>query len=85
MGFSKNAWEQLKNTTADELLSALVKDGFVLDTKVRTERVYRHPDGRRVSIHYHTGNKCYRRGLLKSLLEDTGWSEADMRRLKVIK
>jgi len=85
MGFSKNVWEQLKNITADELITALVKNGFVLDEPVRTERIYRHPDRRKVSIHYHTGNKCYGRKLLKSLLEDIGWTEADMRRLKLIK
>lgn len=85
MGFSKNTWEQLRGITADELISALVKDGFVLDEPVRTQRVYRHPSGRKVAIHYHTGNKCYGSGLLKSLLEDIGWSESDMRRLKLIK
>ena len=85
MKFPKNIWEQLKGKTADELISALLKDGFVLDTKIRTERIYRHPNGRRVSIHYHTSNKCYGRGLLKALLEDTGWSENDMHRLKLIK
>ena len=85
MAFSKNVWSQLKAKTAGELVSALLKDGFVLDSKVRTERIYRHPDGRKVSIHYSTGNKGYGRGLLNALLEDTGWSENDMRRLKLIK
>lgn len=85
MKYPKNIWEQLKNKTANDLISALLKDGFVLDKKVRTERIYRHPDGRRISIHYHTGNKCYGRGLLNSLLEDVGWSESDMHRLKLIK
>ena len=85
MKFSKNVWEQLRGKTANELISALLKDGFILDEKIRTERIYRHPDGRRVSIHYHTGSTCYGRGLLKSLLEDTGWSENDMRRLKLFR
>lgn len=85
MGFSKNAWSQLKNLTSDELISALARDGFILDTGVRTERVYRHPDGRRVSIHYHTGSRSYGPGLLKALLEDTAWTEDDMKRLKLIR
>ena len=85
MSFSKNAWAQLKNKTADDLISALLKDGFILDVEVRTERIYRHPDGRRVSIHYHTGKTTYGPGLLKQLLKDTEWSENDMRRLKLIK
>ena len=85
MGFPKNIWLQLKGITTDELISALLKDGFDLDEEVRTERVYRHPSGRKVSIHYHTGNRCFGPSLLKSLLEDIGWSESDMRRLKLIK
>jgi len=83
--FSKNAWAQLKNKTADELISALLKDDFVLDEKIRTERIYRNPDGRKISIHYHKGNQTYGASLLKALLEDTGWSEEDMKRLKLIK
>ena len=85
MTFSKNAWNQLKAITENELISALLKDGFVPDAQLRAERIYRHPDGRKVSIHYHTGNKCYGRGLLSSLLEDAGWAESDMLRLKLIK
>lgn len=85
MKFSKNVWDQLKSKTADELISALLKDRFVLDENVRTERIYRHPDGRRVSIHYHRGSKGYGSSLLKSMLEDIGWSESNMRRLKLIK
>lgn len=83
--FSQNAWKQLKSKTAAALISALLKDGFVLDLKVKTERVYWHPDGRRVTIHYHTASTDYGPSLLKSLLEDTGWSENDMRQLKLIK
>lgn len=85
MKFSKNAWDQLKGKTADDLIRALLKDGFELDGTVRTERIYRHSDRRRVSIHYHKGSTRYGPSLLKALLEDTGWSEADMRRLKLIK
>ena len=59
MNFSKNAWDQLKSKTAGDLISALGKDGWVLDEKIRTEWIYRHPDGRHVSIHYHTSKKSY--------------------------
>lgn len=85
MSFPKNVWDQLKAITSGELIAALEKDRFVPDEQLRSERIYRHPDGRRVSVHYHTGSKCYGRGLLKSLFKDTGWSEDDMRRLKLIK
>ena len=85
MALTENAWKQIRNKSVDKLISALVKDGFLLDENIRTERIYRHPDGRRVSIHYHTGNTTFRPGLLKSLLKDIGWTEDDMRRLKLIK
>ena len=85
MKFSKNTWDQLKGKTADDIITALLKGGFVLDEELRTERIYQHPDGRRVSIHYHTGKQDYGPSLLKSLFDDIGWSESDMRKLKLIK
>jgi predicted RNA binding protein YcfA (HicA-like mRNA interferase family) len=83
--FSQNAWNQLKNKTTNDLIRALLKDGFKLVDKIRTERIYRHPDSRKVSIHYHKGGETYGAHLLKELLKDTRWSEGDMRRLKLIK
>jgi len=83
--YSKNAWSQLKNKTADDLISALLKDGFELDEIVRTERIYRHPNGKLTSIHYHKRSSTYGPKLLKSLLDDISWSEDDMRRIKLIK
>jgi len=85
VNFRQNVWNQLKGKTAGDFISALEKDGWVLDEKVRTERVYRHPDGRRVLIHYHTSKRSYGAKLLKGLLDDIGWSESDMKRLKLIK
>lgn len=85
MNYSKNAWNQLKSKTDAKLISALLKDGFQPDAKLRAERVYRHSDGRKVTIHYHTGKKTYGPKLLKGLLEDIGWTEDDLRRLKLIK
>lgn len=84
MKYPKNVWQQLKSITADELIRALDKDDWVRDTGIGSELVYRHDDGRIVSIHYHP-RKTYHRGLLKGLLDDIGWTEEDMRRLKLIK
>ncbi len=85
MSYPKNVWDQLKGITVRELISALQKDEFLPDVQLKTERIYRHPDGRRVSIHYHKGSDCYNKGLLKALLDDIGWSIDDLRRLKLIK
>lgn len=35
MAFSKNVWNQLKNITADELISALKRDGYTKDPASR--------------------------------------------------
>lgn len=84
MKFPPHIWNQLKSKSSDALISALEKDGWVRDEKRGAEQVYRHPDGRRVSIHYHPGKTCGPK-LLRHLLEDTGWTEDDMRRLKLIR
>ncbi|OGO17580.1 MAG: hypothetical protein A2Z15_08545 [Chloroflexi bacterium RBG_16_50_11] len=84
MDFSKQAWDQLKNKTADDLISALKKDGAIFDTSNGAARVYRFTDGRRVTIHYHP-HKTYGPNLLKALMDDIGWTEKDLRRLKMIK
>ena len=84
MKFQANVWNQIKNLRADDLIGALEKDGWVWDITTGAEQIYRHPDGRRVSVHYQPG-KTYRPKLLKSLLGDIGWTDKDLRRLKLIK
>jgi len=84
MSFPQHIWSQLKGITADRLIAALEKDGWVQDEKQGSDFVFRHPDGRRVSIHYHP-RRTYGPKLLKNLLKDIGWTEADLRRLKIIK
>lgn len=84
MGFSKQIWNQLKGKACEELIAALERDGFLHEGKRGATQRYRHPDGRRAVIHYHPGG-TYGANLLKDLIKDLGWSEADMRRLKLIK
>lgn len=84
MKFRKQVWDQLKAKTCEELIAALQKDGFLYEAKRGAAQGYRHPDGRRAVIHYHPKG-TYRANLLKALIEELGWSEADMRRLKLIK
>ena len=84
MKFAKFIWDQLKNLSADELIAALLKDGWKPDTAAGSQRIYKHPDGRRASVHYHAG-KTFGPNLLKSLFDDIGWSVKDLRRLKLIK
>lgn len=83
MSYSKHTWNQLKNTTADDLVRALVKDGWVREPTKSAVHVYRKGPDQRITIHYHA-RKTYGPGLLKGLLDDIGWTEADMKRLKLI-
>lgn len=87
MAFSKNVWDQLKSITADELISALKRDGFTQDPASRDATIaYIRSSSpkKRVVIHYHPG-KTYRPGLLKDRIADIGWSEADLKRPRLIK
>lgn len=84
MSYPPNIWDQLKNKKCEHLISALEKDGWVRDAVCKTEQIYRHNSGRRVSVHYHPG-KTFGPNLLKALLADTGWTIVDLRRLKLVK
>ena len=85
MAYSGSVWSQLKNITADDLISALEKSGWKLEPDCTGAiQVYRNADADRVSIHYHP-KKTYGPKLLKGLLDDIGWTEADLKKLKLIK
>lgn len=84
MKYPSNIWNQLKNLTSQNLIRALKKDGAERDVTIGAEQIFRFPDGRRVSIHLHP-KKTYGPKLLKALLDDTGWSLDDMKRLGLIK
>lgn len=85
MSFSKNIWDQLKNTTCPELIKALERDGWEHDITRGAVQVYRNPKTKqRITIHPHPG-KVYGRDTLAALLKDIGWSENDLRRVKLVK
>jgi predicted RNA binding protein YcfA (HicA-like mRNA interferase family) len=84
MNYPKNIWNQLKNKSPKDLMRALEKDGAILDTTRGAVQVYRYANGNRITIHYHP-NKTYGQKYIKGLLDDIGWSEDDLRRLKLIK
>lgn len=87
MSFSKNTWNQLKNLTANDLIKALGKDGWIKEeTKGAVQAFRKEKDGEtinRITVHYHP-KKTYGAKLLKGLLKDIGWSESDLRKLKLI-
>jgi len=75
---------KLKNTPVRELIRALERDGFQYRRRKGSQRVYRHPDGRRVVIHYHHAKDTLPSGTLKSFLDGTRWDEDDLRRLGLV-
>ncbi len=77
-------WNQLKNISCDELIKALLRDDWFLYKSSGAVRTYKNPNGRKVTIHYHP-QKNYGANLLRDLLKDIGWSEDDLKRLKLIK
>ena len=83
MTFKPNVWDQLRNKTADDLIAALAKDGWLEDTKLGASRAYLK-EQLEITIHYHP-QKTYGAKLLKALLNDIGWTDDDLRRLKLIK
>jgi predicted RNA binding protein YcfA (HicA-like mRNA interferase family) len=93
MAFKPNVWNQLKNLSKGELISALERDGWQKEGSSHSAgsiRLYIKYDptgipAERVEIHYHHASDTCGPKLLKALLADTGWSESDMRRLKLLK
>lgn len=84
MGFASNVWSQLKGLSADDIIRALGRAKWTCDMDGGSMRIYLSPDqSRRVSIHYHP-KKTFGPKLLQGLLEDIGWTEAEMRQFKLI-
>lgn len=76
----------LRSTPVRELVGGLRRDGFSLERETRTGgRIYSHPDGRLVVIHYHHGSDTLTRKTLRSVLQATRWTEDDLRRLGLLK
>jgi len=81
----KEIWDQVKNITSADLKRALERDGWLPDETGSSATVYLNvKTGKRVAIHFHA-HKTYGSWQLRDLLEDIGWTEADLKRLKLIK
>jgi predicted RNA binding protein YcfA (HicA-like mRNA interferase family) len=52
-------YRALRSITAREIISALVRDGFLLDRQSGSHQLYKHLDGRRVTVTlHHPGQTC---------------------------
>jgi predicted RNA binding protein YcfA (HicA-like mRNA interferase family) len=83
LGFN---YTQLRTLQAREIVSALLRDGFVLDRQAGSHRHYVHADGRRVTLSFHAPGETFAPKTLKTMLEiQARWDEADLRRLKLLR
>jgi len=86
----KQVWGQLKALTPKEICDALERDGWIRDIEEKGRSPIRHyvhsayPD-REVTIHFHPNKGGYQPGLLKHILDKTGWDVNDLRRLGLIR
>lgn len=75
----------LRNVPVRELMRALERDSFILLRATQTGgHIYRHPDKRTTSIHYHRGNDTLDRKTLASVLRATRWTEEDLKTLGLL-
>jgi|HubBroStandDraft_6_1064221.scaffolds.fasta_scaffold1251816_2 predicted RNA binding protein YcfA (HicA-like mRNA interferase family) len=71
-------YDLLRSLTARRLIATLLRDGFVLARQRGSHRLYRHPDGRRVTVSFHHSSDTFRPGTLRSMLDTQArWTEAD--------
>lgn len=79
-------YSRLRSLTARELVSALEKDGFILERQSGSHCQYVHGDKRRVTVSYHTSNETFSPKILKIMIETQAkCTEADLKRLGLLK
>jgi len=79
-------YSKLRSLTARELISALIKEDFSFDRQTGSHQQYCHPDGRRVTVSFHHPRDTFSTRTLKSMIEKQAkWSEADPKRLNLLK
>lgn len=79
-------WNQLRTVTTRELISALHRDGFLLKRQAGSHQIYRHPDGRRVTLSYHRPGATQAADTLRSIiLNQARWTEQDLQRLDLLR
>ena len=90
MAYSRPVWTQLKGLTLKELARVLKRDGWIEESRAGATIGFIKTAGngaatrRRVVLHVHPG-KSFGPRLLRALLDDIGWSEDDLVRLKLIR
>jgi predicted RNA binding protein YcfA (HicA-like mRNA interferase family) len=69
---------RLPRVTAQEIIRVLERRGFVMVRQSGSHKIFRNPEGTRITVPFHSG-KILHPKLLKSILEDAGISIGDLR------
>lgn len=78
-------YSRLRSVTARNLIAALEADGFILDRQKGSHRLYKHIDGRRVTVSFHRSSETFTVKTLKSMIESQArWCEDDLHRVKLL-
>ena len=78
-------WRNLRSLTAREIINALYRDGFTLRSSAGSHQRFRHADGRRVTVTFHSPGQTFGVGLLQRMIRDQAhWTEEDLRRLDLL-
>ena len=78
-------YSHLRSLTARELISALARDGFILDRQAGAHQLYLHPDRPRVAVSFHRLGETFEMKTLRTMIEiQARWTNEDLERLKLI-
>ena len=79
-------YSKLRGLTVRKIIAALKRDDFYLRSQRGSHQRYQHPDGRKVTVSFHTSGDTFTYKTLRDMIElQAKWIEDDLKRLKLIK
>ncbi|MGQ9477558.1 MAG: type II toxin-antitoxin system HicA family toxin [Candidatus Bipolaricaulia bacterium] len=66
------------------MVRALEQEGFLLDRRRGSHRIFRHPDGRRVEVVFHKESDPFPPKARKAMIEAARWSLSELKCLKLL-
>ncbi len=76
--------DPLRSRTAREWVRAVEYEGFRRRKSGGSHHIYQHSDGRRVLLVYHNLGETFGPKAIRQILQSTGWTEADLKRLGLL-
>jgi len=78
-------YSKLRSLTAKKIISALIKDEFHLDRESGSHQQYLHPNKGRVTVSFHHPSDTFPPKTLRRIIQEAGWTEKDLKKLKLLK